>query len=232
MKLLLENWRKFINEEYEPITTLRIFDFDETIAHTRSETRVKAPDGTEATLRDQQEFEEYMNVAVAKEGIEAFDAVDALIELGYQFDMSDFSIVKDPHEISAITNIMREFPPDSKTYVVTARQGASLGPIMDYLDELGIDSSQVRPIATQGESKGDVMVSMMKNKIMDNGKSNINRIEYYEDSQKNIDDVLTKMCEDPSLDDIKPLDFELIINKVIYNGDRYNIQRIECDKPN
>jgi len=233
MKLLLENWRKFVNEEMEePITTLRIFDFDETIAHTRSETRVKAPDGTEATLRDQQEFEEYINAATAKEGIEAFDTVDALIELGYQFDMSDFSIVKEPHEISVITNIMREFPPDSKTYVVTARQGASLGPIMDYLDELGIDSSQVRPIATQGESKGDVMISMMKNKIMDNGKSNINRIEYYEDSQKNIDDVLTKVCEDPSLDDIKPNDFELIINKVVGFGPDespgYKIELISC----
>ena len=76
MKLLLENWRKFVNEDYEPITTLRIFDFDETIAHTRSETRVKAPDGSEATLRDQKEFEEYMNAAAAKEGIDAFDAVD------------------------------------------------------------------------------------------------------------------------------------------------------------
>jgi hypothetical protein len=233
MKLLLENWRKFVNEEMEePITTLRIFDFDETITHTRSETRVKAPDGSETTLRNQQEFEEYINAVTTKEGIEAFDTVDALIELGYQFDMSDFSIVKEPHEISVITNIMREFPPDSKTYVVTARQGASLVPIMDYLDELGIDSSQVRPIATQGESKGDVMIAMMKNKIMDNGKSNINRIEYYEDSQKNIDDVLTKVCEDPSLDGIKPLDFELVINKVINNGGQYNIQRIECKQPN
>ena len=71
MKLLLENWRKFINEEYEPITTLRIFDFDETIAHTESETRVKAPDGTEATLRDQEEFETYMRDAAAKEGVTA-----------------------------------------------------------------------------------------------------------------------------------------------------------------
>ena len=218
MKLLLENWRKFVNEEMEePITTLRIFDFDETIAHTRSETRVKAPDGSEATLRDQQEFEAYMNAAAAKEGIEVFDAVDALMGLGYEIDLSDFSIVKDPDEISLITDIMREFPADSKTYIMTARRGNSLGPIMDYLDELGIDSSQVRPIATQGESKGDVMVAMMKNKIMDNGKSNINRIEYYEDSQKNIDDVLVKVCEDPSLDDIKPLDFELVINKVINN---------------
>ena len=58
MKLLLENWRKFITEDYEPVTTLRIFDFDETIAHTRSETRVTAPDGSTATLRDQQDFEE------------------------------------------------------------------------------------------------------------------------------------------------------------------------------
>ena len=233
MKLLLENWRKFVNEEMEePITTLRIFDFDETIAHTRSETRVKAPDGSEATLRDQQEFEAYMNAAAAKEGIEVFDAVDALMGLGYEIDLSDFSIVKDPDEISLITDIMREFPADSKTYIMTARRGNSLGPIMDYLDELGIDSSQVRPIATQGESKGDVMVAMMKNKIMDNGKSNINRIEYYEDSQKNIDDVLVKVCEDPSLDDIKPLDFELVINKVINNGDGYNIQKVECTQPN
>ena len=233
MKLLLENWRKFVNEEMEePITTLRIFDFDETIAHTRSETRVKAPDGSEATLGNQKEFEEYMRAAAASVGIETFDPVRDLQDHGYEIDLDDFSIVKDPDEITMITDLLRDFPDNSKTYIITARRGNSIGPIIDYLDEIGIDSSQVRVMATQGESKGDVMVTMMKQKIMDDGKSNINRIEYYEDSQKNIDDVLTKMCEDPSLDDIKPLDFELIINKVIYNGDRYNIQRIECDKPN
>jgi len=232
MKLLLENWRKFINEEYEPITTLRIFDFDETIAHTRSETRVKAPDGSEATLRDQQEFEAYMNAAAAKEGIEAFDAVDALMELGYEIDLSDFSIVKDPEEITIITDIMREFPPDSKTYIMTARRGKSLGPILDYLEEIGIDSNQVRPIATQGESKGDVIVHMIGQKLMPDGKSNINRVEYYEDSGKNIDDVLRKVCENSNLDEIKPLNFELVINKVINNEGQYNIQRIECTPPN
>jgi len=68
----------------------------------------------------------------------------------------------------------------------------------------------------------------LSNKIMSDGKSNINRIEYYEDSGKNIDDVLRKVCEDPNLDEIKPLDFELVINKVINNGGQYNIQRIEC----
>jgi len=231
MKLLLENWRKYLNEMEEPITTLRIFDFDETIAHTRSETRVVAPDGTEATLRDQQEFEAYMREAAAKEGIVAFDPVEALMERGYEIDLSDFSIVKDPEEITVITDIMREFPPDSKTYIMTARRGKSLGPILDYLEDIGIDSNQVRPIATQGESKGDVIVHMIGQKLMPDGKSNINRVEYYEDSGKNIDDVLRKVCENPNLDEIKPLNFELIINKVINNGGRYNIQRIECNPP-
>ena len=232
MKLLLENWRKFINEEIEPITTLRIFDFDETIAHTESETRVKAPDGSEATLRDQQEFEEYMNAAAAKEGIEAFDAVDQLMELGYQIDLSDFSIVKNPLEINLVTDKLRESTEDAKTYIMTARRGNSLGPILDYLDEIGIDSSKVRAIATQGESKGDVMVNMLRQKLMPDGKSNINKIEYYEDSEKNINDVLEKVCENPAIADINPIDFELVMNKVINNDGQYSIQRIECGPPN
>jgi len=233
MKLLLENWRKFVNEEMEePITTLRIFDFDGTIAHTRSETRVKAPDGSEATLRGQKEFEEYMRAAAADVGIETFDPVSDLQDHGYEIDLSDFSIVKDPDEITIITDLLRSFPENSKTYIITARRGNSVGPIIDYLDEIGIDSSQVRVMATQGESKGDVMVTMMKQKLMDDGKSNIKRIEYYEDSEKNIDDVLRKVCEAPELDEIKPIDFELIINKVINNEGQYNIQRVECNQPN
>ena len=118
MEPIFENWRKFISEMEEPITTLRIFDFDETIAHTESETRVKAPDGSTATLRDQKEFEEYMNAAAAKEGIEAFDAVDGLIDAGYQIDLSDFSIVKNPLEITLVTDVLRNFPEDSKTYIL------------------------------------------------------------------------------------------------------------------
>ena len=229
MKLLLENWRKFIAEMEEPITTLRIFDFDETIAHTESETRVTAPDGSTATLRDQKEFEEYMNAAAAKEGIEAFDAVDRLMDMGYQIDLSDFSIVKDPFEITLVTDLLRNFPENSKTYIMTARRGNSIGPIIDYLDEIGIDAGKVRVIATQGDSKGDVMAKMLSNKLMSDGKSNINRIEYYEDSQKNIDDVLNKICNNPDIEDIKPESFELVVNKVINNGDEYNIQKIECD---
>ena len=229
MKLLLENWRKFITEEVEPITTLRIFDFDETIAHTRSQTRVRAPDGSTATLSDQKEFEEYMEAAAAKEGIDAFDAVDKLMGLGYEIDLSDFSIVKDPDEITVVTDILRNFPEDSKTYIMTARRGNSIGPIIDYLDEIGIDAGLVRVIATQGDSKGDVMATMIAQKIIKNtGKSNIHRIEYYEDSQKNIDDVMNKVCDNEKINDIKPEDFELIINKVVNIADGYKLEKISC----
>ena len=44
--------------------------------------------------------------------------------------------------------------------------------------------------------------------------------------ERNIDDVLRKVCENPNLDDIKPIDFELVINKVINNDGQYNIQRL------
>jgi len=151
------------------------------------------------------------------------------MERGYEIDLSDFSVVKDPQEIIIVTDIMREFPPDSKTYIMTARRGKSLGPILDYLEEIGIDSSQVRPIATHGESKGDVIVHMIGQKIMPDGKSNINRVEYYEDSQRNIEDVLQKACQNENLNDIKPHDFKLVINKVVNNDGEYNIERIECD---
>ncbi|HAF77628.1 MAG TPA: hypothetical protein DCG42_09935 [Maribacter sp.] len=228
MKLLMENWRQFINEMEEPITTLRIFDFDETIAHTQSETRVTAPDGSTDVLRNQKEFEQYMNTAAEREGINAFDPIDQLVELGYKIDLSDFSIVKDPSEITLVTDIMRNFPGDSKTYIVTARRGNSIGPILEYLDEIGIDSNQVRPIATEGESKGDTIANMIAQKIMPDGKSNIRRIEYYEDSQRNIDDVLQKICQNENLDRIKPDDFELIVYKVSRIDSDYNLEEITC----
>tara|TARA_Y100001973_G_C5188010_1_gene329103 strand:+ start:283 stop:969 length:687 start_codon:yes stop_codon:yes gene_type:complete len=228
MKLLLENWRRYLKEMEEPITTLRIFDFDETIAHTQSETRVKAPDGSTDVLRNQKEFEQYMNTAAEREGIDAFDPIDQLVELGYKIDLSDFSIVKDPFEINLVTDIMRNFPADSKTYIITARRGNSIGPILNYLDEINIDSNQVRPIATEGESKGDVIANMIAQKIMPSGKSNIHRIEYYEDSQRNIDDVLQKVCQNENLDHIKPDDFELVIYKVVGIDGDYNLQKITC----
>lgn len=229
MKLLLESWRKFLNEEYESITILRIFDFDETIAHTRSETRVEEPDGNKVILGDQKEFDAYMQQTAAKENIKAFDPINELMKKGYKIDLSDFSIVKDPEEITIVTNILRQFPEDSKTYIMTARRGNSLGPILDYLELINVDIRQVRPIATQGESKGMVIANMIGQKIMPDGRSNIHKVEYFEDSQKNIDDVIEKVCKDKNLQDIKPDDFQMVVYKVDSIEDGHKLHKISCN---
>jgi len=221
MKLLLENWRQYLNEsEEEVVDTLRIFDFDETIAHTRSETRVKAPDGSEATLTSQQEFEGYMSAAAAKEGLTDFDPIDGLMAKGYDIDLSDFSEVKDPEEITVVTDELRHVPVNAKNYIITARRGSSLGPILNYLEELGIDPNTVRPIATAGESKGAVIANMIKQKIMADGESNIKRVEYYEDSDKNIQDVMNHLCPEKLV--------ELVVYKVIKSEEGYSLQHIGC----
>ena len=199
-----------------------------------SEARAEAsetPAEKEAVCITRKEEGKERGVAKAEEGegIDAFDAVDELIKLGYEIDLSDFSIVKDPDEITVVTDILRNFPENSKTYIMTARRGNSIGPIIDYLDEIGIDAGQVRVIATQGESKGDVMATMLAQKIIKaTGKSNINRIEYYEDSQKNIEDVLAKICDNEKINSIKPDNFELDINNVIGIDGGYKLQKISC----
>ena len=221
MKLLLENWRQYLNEmEEEVIDTLRIFDFDETIAHTRSSTRVTAPDGSKAVLNNQQEFEAYMTAAAEKEGLTDFDPVDGLMAKGYQIDLSDFLQVIDPKEITVVTNELKKIPDNAKNYIITARRGSSLGPILNYLDEIGVDSNTVRPIATAGESKGAVIANMIAQKTMADGESNIKRVEYYEDSDKNIQDVMNHICPNKLA--------ELIVYKVVKSDDGYSLQHIGC----
>jgi len=223
MKLLLENWRQYMNEmEEEVIDTLRIFDFDETIATTRSETRVKAPDGSEATLTNQQEFEDYMRQAAEHEGITDFDPVDVLREKGYQIDLSDFGRVIDPREIKIVTDKLKEFPENAKTYIITARGMSSTRPILDYLDSLEVDTSRIRLITTAGESKGAVIANMIAQKRMSDGSSNIKDVEYYEDSGKNITDVMNHICPEKLAN--------LTIYKVIHieDTDEYDLEYVGC----
>ena len=109
---------------------------------------------------------------------------------------------------------------NAKNYIITARRGSSLGPILNYLSEIGVDPDTVRPIATAGESKGAVIANMIAQKTMADGESNIKRVEYYEDSDKNIQDVMNHICPDKLA--------ELIIYKVVKTEEGYSLQHIGC----
>ena len=82
MKLLLENWRKYLAEESQPIKKLRIFDFDETIAYTDSEVRATGPEGELIAFPDQEAWDNFIEDMGSVEGAEA---------AGWSFDFSDYS---------------------------------------------------------------------------------------------------------------------------------------------
>ena len=110
MKLIIENWRKFVNEEKTTIKKLRIFDFDETIAYTQSSVRVVTATGGRLTLPSQEEFDRFIKSEVSRLSQKGhrfeFDPIPALMDLGYEFDFSDFSQVRDPRENEQVTKII------------------------------------------------------------------------------------------------------------------------------
>ena len=95
MKLIMETWRKYLTEDEQPVTKLRIFDFDETIAFTRSSVRVITPNGKKIEFPSQLEYDNYIKKMGDKLGIKDFDPVGAMVRMGYEFDYSDFNKVID-----------------------------------------------------------------------------------------------------------------------------------------
>ena len=111
MKLIMENFKRFLRENASPIKKLRIFDFDETIAFTQSSVKVITATGGRLTLPTQEEFDRFIASEMSRLSQMGhrfeFDPIPALVEIGYEFDFSDFSRVIDPRENGQVTKIIR-----------------------------------------------------------------------------------------------------------------------------
>tara|TARA_R110000782_G_scaffold165692_2_gene257654 strand:- start:2267 stop:2878 length:612 start_codon:yes stop_codon:yes gene_type:complete len=172
MKFLLENWRNYVLlENIETATRLSIFDFDETIAFT----------------------EGYINVVNKKTGEtfqtksqEQYDVVKD--NDGYEFDFSPLDNVHNATENLNITSIMRDrlADPETQVMVLTARAPVSIDDIHRVLRtfEKPIQTDNIIMIGVEGENKGDYLVNTVLSKY-----DNIKEIEFYDDSQINIDDM-------------------------------------------
>ena len=177
MKLLLENWRKFLNEEdIIPADInkkiLAVFDFDETIADTHAQTVVRIRKTGEPVRRLSQ-----AQLDTEKPGE------------GEEFDFSEFDDVGDAEEKKNITNRMKKFidHPNSQVMVVTARESIAEDPIHSYLDFLNIDTDNLIIKGLAGESKGDYLSNIV-------GKNpSIERVFFFDDSEKNVQDVWVKL---------------------------------------
>ncbi len=172
MKLLLENWRNYVLlENIEGATRLSIFDFDETIAFTEGYINVIDKEtGEEFQTRSQEEY----------------DAVKD--DDRYEFDFSPLDNVHNATENPNVTSIMRDrlSDPDTQVMVLTARAPVSIDDIHRVLRtfEKPIPTDDIIMIGVEGANKGNYLVNTVLSKY-----DNIREIEFYDDSQINIDDM-------------------------------------------
>tara|TARA_Y100001970_G_scaffold273158_1_gene370928 strand:+ start:7061 stop:7750 length:690 start_codon:yes stop_codon:yes gene_type:complete len=201
MKLIMETWRRYLTESQ--ITKLRIFDFDETIAFTKSSVRVTTPKGKKIEFPSQLEYDNWIKKMGEELDIQDFDPVGAMVRMGYEFDYSDFDKVIDPEENNRIVKILGRVvganrdDPQREVYIMTARGPESKKPIMDYLMTLKREDGSPRfepsdftgIITLAGQSKQRAIERIILKHSMD-GQTTIKQISFFDDSQKNLDDVI------------------------------------------
>ena len=177
MKLLLERWNKFLNEDLNTATRLSVFDFDETLAFTEAEIDILDQEGNVIhTTTSQEEYDKWEDDERIKSG-----------EL--EFDYSELDVITNPTEIVAITKLLRDATndPDTQAMVVTARTSRTSDDIHRYLDAIGVptDDLYIKGMGDEGlgRGKGEFIFSILKEFPA------IKQVEFYDDSPKNIKDV-------------------------------------------
>ena len=178
-KLRFEN---VLLENIEGATRLSIFDFDETIAFTTGVINViNKETGEEFQTKSQEEF----------------DAIKD--DDSYEFDFSPLDQVNDATENPNVTSIMRErlSDPDTQVMVLTARAPISIDDIHRTLRTFDkpIETSDIIMIGVEGQNKGNYLANVILSKY-----DNIQEIEFYDDSQGNIDDMIQIKKELESID--------------------------------
>ena len=171
MKLLLENWRKFINENIESAKRLSIFDFDETIAFSEGYIIViDKQTGKQFNISSQEEYDKLKN------------------DGGYEFDFSPLDQVNNAVENPNITSILRDRLSDSNTQVMilTARAPVAIDDIHRVLQTFDdpIKTNNIIMIGNEGGNKGEYVRDVILSKY-----DNIREIEFYDDSENNIVDM-------------------------------------------
>jgi len=177
MKLLLERWNKYLNEDLNTATRLSVFDFDETLAFTEAEIDILDQKGNVVhTTTSQEEYDKWEDDERIKSG-----------EL--KFDYSELDVITNPTEIVAVTDIMRDRTADGSTQVmvVTARTSRTSDDIHRYLDAINVPTNDlyIKGMGDEGlgRGKGGFIFSVLEE------FPDIRQVEFYDDSPKNITDV-------------------------------------------
>ena len=198
MKLLIENWRKFINEQAFPTDieeeVLAVFDFDDTLAYTASSTKIKQSKGKDRVGNWIEDPENDETVRVLKTQKDQDDFQAEMLNNPEEFegiylDFSDFSDIQDAEHDEEMVKRMVEYDKDPNAHVIilTARDPIAEDVIQAYLSEIGVNTSNLFIKGISGGSKGDYVLNTVEN------NPSIKKVLFWDDSKKNVNDVENKL---------------------------------------
>ena len=158
----------------QPVKKIRVFDFDDTLATTKSDVLFTAPDGTEGKLNAEQ---------FATQGAQ-------LLEQGYEFDFSEFNKVTKgkPGPLLDLAKKIQKARGTEDVFVLTARNPAAQVAIKEFLDSQGLNIP-LENITGLGDSTGAAKARWMINKAAEG----YNDFYFADDAYQNVEAVRDAM---------------------------------------
>jgi hypothetical protein len=150
-----------------PVKKIRVFDFDDTLATTKSDVLFTTPNGTKGKL-NAEEF--------AKDGAR-------LLEEGYVFDFSEFNKVTGgrPGPLLDIAKKIQEARGTEDVFVLTARAPEAQVAIKEFLDSVGLNIP-LKNITGLGNSTGAAKAKW----IVDKAAKGYNDFYFADDAYQNV----------------------------------------------
>ena len=165
---------RLANSLDQPVKKIRVFDFDDTLATTKSDVLFTAPDGTEGKLNAEQ---------FATQGAQ-------LLEQGYEFDFSEFNKVTKgkPGPLLDLAKKIQKARGTEDVFVLTARNPAAQVAIKEFLDSQGLNIP-LENITGLGDSTGAAKARWMINKAAEG----YNDFYFADDAYQNVEAVRDAM---------------------------------------
>ena len=165
---------KIARDPNAPIKKIRVFDFDDTLATTKSNVLFSAPNGTEGSLTAEK---------FAMDGAR-------LLEEGYVFDFSEFNKVTKgkPGPLLDIAKKIQAARGTEDVFVLTARAPEAQVAIKEFLDSVGLNIP-LENITGLGNSTGEAKANWMVEKAAEG----YNDFYFADDALQNVEAVRKSM---------------------------------------
>ncbi len=165
---------KIARDPNAPVKKIRVFDFDDTLATTKSNVLFSAPNGTEGSLTAEK---------FAMDGAR-------LLEEGYVFDFSEFNKVTKgkPGPLLDIAKKIQAARGTEDVFVLTARNPEAQVAIKEFLDSVGLNIP-LENITGLGNSTGEAKANWMVEKAAEG----YNDFYFADDALQNVEAVRKSM---------------------------------------